>query len=134
MKNQQLSKENILKIVNLYILNKNYHLLSQVLIHLDIHSIDKEEIKEICITNNLIEPLIYIYMNNEEENFFYPIEKIDNVFLSAKEIEFVSYDGCINKGTVSAEMLQDSKQYIGHKLMWYVNICLDGERYPSKEK
>ena len=70
MKNQQLSKENILKIVNLYIKNKNYHLLSQVLIHLDIHSIDKEEIKEICITNNLIDPLIYIYMNNEEENFF----------------------------------------------------------------
>ena len=69
MKNQQLSKENILKIVNLYIKNKNYHLLSQVLIHLDIHSIDKEEIKEICITNNLIDPLIYIYMNNGRKLF-----------------------------------------------------------------
>ena len=134
IKNQQLSKENISKIVDLYIKNKNYHILSQILTHLDIHSIDKEEIKDICITNNLIDPLIYIYMNNDEENYFFPISKIYDVFLSANEIDFVSYDECINKETVPAETLQDSKQYIGHKLMWYINMCLDGERYPSKEK
>ena len=73
-------------------------------------------------------------MNNKEK-FFEPILKIYNIFLQSKEIEydkFISYENALNN--ISLFELMNSKQYIGDKLLWYINLCIDGYKYPKKEK
>ena len=133
IRNQRLSRNTISKIVELYVKKQKFNILSQILTHLDIQCINTEEIKDICSQNNLIDPLIYIYMNNDDEDYFFPIKRIYDFFLKSNMIsddKFISYSDCLNKITI--DELKDSKQYIGHKLMWYIDLCLNGEKYPSK--
>ncbi len=127
IKNQQLQQLTIHKIIDFYIKNNKFHTLSQILIHLDIQSIDVDYIKHICNQYNLITPLIYVYTNNEDEDFFYPVKKIFEIFEKAKEIRnFTSYAEAVKN--LPIEDLENSKQYIGHKLMWYINSCIQGKK------
>jgi WD40 repeat protein len=128
--NQQLQQMTISKIIDIYIKNKKFHVLSQILIHLDIQSIDIEYVKYICNQYNLITPLIYVYSNGNDEDYFYPVKKIYEVFQNAKEIKhFVSY--AESASTLSTNELENSKQYTGHKLLWYINMCLSGKKFPG---
>ena len=134
IKNQNLGQNTISKIVELYIEKKKFHILSQILTHLDIQSIDADEIKKICCEHILISPLIYIYMNSPDHEYFEPILKIYNMYLNAKEIEkeeFISYDNILQK--IPTSELEISKQYIGDKLLWYINICIDGKKFISDD-
>lgn len=127
--NQQLQQMTISKIIDLYIRNKKFHILSQILIHLDIASIDIEYVKYICNQYNLTTPLIYVYSNGNDEDYFYPIKKIFEIFEKAKEIKpFESYQDCLK--SINTSDLENSKQYIGHKLLWYINLCLNGKKFP----
>lgn len=127
IKNQQLQQLTVHKIIDFYIKNNRYHTLSQILIHLDIQSIDVDYIKHICNQYNLITPLIYVYTNNEDEDFFYPVKKIFEIFDKAKEIRnFICYSDAVKN--LPIEELENSKQYIGHKLMWYINLCISGKK------
>jgi WD40 repeat protein len=127
IKNQQLQQLTIHKIIDFYVKNSKLHALSQILIHLDIHSIDVDYIKDICNKYNLITPLIYVYTNNEEEDYFYPIKKIFEIFEKAKEIKnFTTYQEVLK--ILPLEELENSKQYIGHKLLWFINLCINGKK------
>jgi len=127
IKNQQLQQLTIHKIIDFYIKNNKLHTLSQILIHLDIQSIDVDYIKHICNQYNLITPLIYVYTNNEDEDYFYPVKKIFEIFEKAKEIRnFTSYAEAVKNLLI--EDLENSKQYIGHKLLWYINLCISGKK------
>ena len=129
--NQQLQQMTINKIIELYIKNKKFHVLSQILIHLDINSIDIEYVKYICAQYNLITPLIYVYSNGVDEDYFLPIKKIYEIFEKAsKEIKnFTTYKEAM--ATMSTTELENSKQYIGHKILWYINMCLNGKKFPN---
>ena len=134
IKNQNLGQNTISKIIELYISKKNFHILSQILTHLDIQSIDPDEIKKICCEHILISPLIYICMNSSENEFFEPIVKIFDMYKNSKEIEkdkFISYENIIQY--ISTSELEISKQYIGHKLLWYINICIEGKKFITEE-
>ena len=129
---QKIKKDTIMKIVNIYLSKNKLDILEKILTHLEISSIDFDEIKDICKKNNFLSAIIYIYMNEENENIFYPIDKIFEIFCQAKEIpkdKFISYQNAIN--TLPKEEIEKSKQYLGHKLLWYINLCIDGKRFPK---
>ena len=131
---QKIKKDTIMKIVNIYITKNKMDVLEKIFTHLEISSIDLDEIKNICKKNNFISAIIYIYMNGENENIFYPIDKIFDLFLQAKEIpkdKFISYQNVIN--TLPKEEIEHSKQYLGHKLFWYINLCIEGKRFPKND-
>ena len=131
---QKIKKDTIMKIVNIYKSKNKLDVLEKILTHLEISSIDFDEIKDICKKNNFISAIIYIYMNGEKEDIFYPIDKLFDIFLKSKEIpkdKFISYQNAIN--TLSKEELEQSKQYLGHKLFWYINLCIDGVRFPKND-
>ena len=130
IKNTQLGQITISRIISIYIKNKKYHTLSQILIHLDVQSIETEEIKYICSEHCLIPPLIYIYMNDKDENYFYPIKRIYEIYSKAIYLDdktFISYQDYLNNNSI--EELEKSKQYIGHQLLWYINLCIDGKKF-----
>lgn len=132
IKDQQFGHLTISKIINLYIEKKKIYVLSQLLTHLDIQCIDSDDIKKICVDNNLITPLIYIYMNGKNEDYFFPIQKMYEMFNKFSPIpqsKLSDYSTCLNY--VSFVDLEKSKQYIGHKLLWYINLCLSKKKFPS---
>ena len=131
---QKIKKDTIMKIVNIYQSKNKLDILEKIFTHLEISSIDFDEIKDICKKNNFISAIIYIYMNGEKEDMFYPIDKLFEVFCQSKEIpkdKFISYQNVIN--TLPKEEYEQSKQYLGHKLFWYINLCIEGIRFPKNE-
>ena len=131
---QKIKKDTIMKIVNIYKSKNKLDILEKIITHIEISSIDLDEIKDICKKNNFISAIIYIYMNGEKENIFYPIDKIFDMFSQAKEIpkdKFISYQNALN--TLPKEEIEKSKQYLGHKLFWYINLCIEGKRFPKND-
>ena len=132
---KKIKKETILKIVDIYIKKNKLETLEKILTHLDINSINLDEIKIICDKNNFISAIIYIYMNGENNDKFYPIKKIFEIYKISEYIpkdKFINYQNAIN--SISKEELIKSKQYLGHKLFWYINLCIEGNTFPKNEK
>ena len=135
MKNQNIGSDSLLKIADFYIKKNNIETLGLIFNHLNLSCFYSDKIIDICIKYKLITPLIDIYMNNNKEKYFEPILTIYKMYLQSKEIEydkFISYEDALN--TISLFELINSKQYIGDKLLWYINLCIDGYKYPKKEK
>ena len=132
---QKIRKETVMKIVDIYQKKNKLDTLENIFIHLEINSINLEEIKSICDKNNFISAIIYIYMNGENNDKFYPIEKMFENFKIAEYIpkdRFINYQNAIN--VIPKEELIKSKQYLGHKLFWYINLCIEGNKFPKNEE
>ena len=133
--NKALPKKTLRKLINLYVKQGDFHTLSKLFSQLDIKNINNDEIKDLCITHNLLNPLIYLYMNNNEGNYFFPIQKIYNKYKTATPLNFdelKGYNDCLNK--LSYIEIESSKQYLGHKLLWYINLCMKGKKYPTENE
>ena len=135
MNNQKISYETLMIIIDYYKKKNNIETLGLILKHLNLTSFDSIEMLDLFVKFKLITPLIYVYMNNKEENYFEPIIKIYDIFLNSKEIEnekFISYENALNNLPILD--IENSKQYIGDKLLWYINLCINGYKYPTNEK
>ena len=67
-------------------------------------------------------------------NFFLPISKMYKVFedkIKEKEnYEFKSYvDTYGNDDIQGINMMEESTEYIGHKLLWYIDMSLKGKKF-----
>ena len=139
--NSQLGQNITTKILNYYINIDDYISLSQILIKINTNNFEITEIKEICIKKNLFLPLIYIFFKNNEDNLFSLLEKIYNLFKKGKDISKEKYNeyknNVINNNKIDnykINTIQEIKQYLGQKLLWYIYLCLKGKKYPSEEK
>jgi hypothetical protein len=74
--NVVLSSDIILNLIELYNKNGKLDILCEMLLHINIKSIDTIAIKDKLEEMNLITPLIYLYMNGVEEDYFAPLEKM----------------------------------------------------------
>ena len=125
---QQLQQMNISKIIDIYTKSKKIEALSQILIHLDIKSMDIYHVKEICLKNNLITPLIFIYTHGIEEDFFSPILIMWKIYSEALPLEkFTNYNDLMEKYFLITD-IQNSKTFNGHKLLWYIYNCFLGKK------
>ena len=79
--NTVLSSDIILNLIELYHKNGQLDILSQMLLHINIKSIDNIEVKNKLEELYLITPLIYLYMNGEKEDYFSPLEKCSIFFI-----------------------------------------------------
>ena len=123
IKDVKMDKLTAIKMINLFIKKNNANNLNKLLLHFNINTIDVEEIKNICIKFNLIDALIYLNMNGKEKDYFFCVEKIFELFDKNNNNFFIDY----NK---NVENIENYKQFFGHKLFWYLNLCLDGKNYP----
>ena len=134
IKTFELSSDKIMKIIDLYIKNKNYDMLSHLLMHLNIKSIDNETIKLRCEQIPLLTPLMYIYNHGKDEDYFAPITKLFDQYL--KTIDITQNEPTetlytfFNKSKNISE-LKNTKQYIGYKILWYIRMCVLGKKFPN---
>ena len=132
IKDFSLNESIILKLIDLYIEKDDLNLLSQLLLHIDINSLDTPAIKKKLEELELITPLIYLYMNGKEQNYFYPIEKLNEIYQKSTPFKnFTEYHLLEN---VTIEEVLSSKQYIGHKILWYLKLCLSERKFPNIEE
>ena len=136
-----LSSDIILNLIDLYNKNGKLELLSQMLLHINIIAMDKPEIKKKLEESNLIIPLIYVYHNGKNEDYFIPLQKmfdyfssktyLDKMLIKEKEDNSINYTNAINNNSLTLKEVQNSKEYNGHRIMWYIKWCLTGKKFPN---
>ena len=128
-----------------YYLNKHKKiLLSKALLKLSANVINKPEILKILEENEIISPNIYAKIKENEDNksdYFKPIlylyslfeNKIKNMKSQNEEIKKHEYFKLMTEHDMKYynNKALSSNDYIGHKLLWYINKCLLKEEYPT---
>ena len=131
MKKFDIAEDVILDLIKIYEGKKNLDELGQILIHLNIKSIDKPNIRQKIQNLFLLSPFIYICIYGEQQDYFKPVTFIFDKFITSKEIpEFKSYKESINEKKMALNDIKKSKQYIGHKLLWYIKKTLSKKKFP----
>ena len=128
-----------------YKLKNELVLLSHLFIHINLRCLTNFTIKKIAVTDKLFSLLIFIFSNGDcYEDYFLPITKMFQAYLSIKETndkdkedkneenQFFNYcDIYGDKGIKGINEMERCKEYIGHKLLWYIEQCLKGNKYAS---
>ena len=127
----EISEEILLDIIKIYESKKQLDSLSQLLLHINIKSLDIPSVKQKIENLLLTTPLIYLYVNGKEEDYFLPVTKIYEKFLNAKEISgFTTYENLLKQQNITLVEIRESKQYVGHNLLWYITKSLTGKKFP----
>lgn len=123
----QLQQMNVSKIIDLYTKSEKIEALSQILLHLDVKSMDTDHVKEICEKKMLITPLVYLYTNLTPEDYYTPLLIMWKYFTTSKNLEkFTNYNDLMEK-FINVNELEKSKEFIGHKILWFINSCFKRE-------
>ncbi len=130
----QLSNANISNAIPFlfspYKTNDELGTFSHLLIYLNFESINQQVVKLLCFNSNLFITLIYLYSNGTDyREFFLPIVRMYNYYLSKEneDNQFLSYIDLYKK--IGLNKMQFSKEYILHKLMWYIDLSLNKKKF-----
>ena len=121
-------------------------LLSKILLKLSVNNLNRPEILKILEEKEIINPFIYAKMKERDApkiDYFKPIEYLYKIFEKRmkNEKENEIKDDKIKQEYFKLMTKHDMKyyydktvtcnDYIGHKLLWYINKCLQNEEYPK---
>ncbi|XP_074860319.1 vacuolar protein sorting-associated protein 8 homolog isoform X2 [Carettochelys insculpta] len=84
------------------------------IVHMDITSLDIQQVVLLCWENHLYDAMIYVY-NSGMNDFISPMEKLFKV---------------ISPPLSAGKSLTDEKVVMGNKLLVYISCCLAGRAYP----
>ncbi len=121
--------DNISDLYVTYKTKKELCLFSHLLVHLKYESLNNIFIKRFSINENLFTSLIYIFCNGISYiDFFLPIVKMFKAFNNMESKNNISnYIEMYRENGI--EYVEGSKEFIGHKLLWYIELCLKGKKF-----
>ena len=131
---QFIDQSTLTSLIQYYLNKGDLFKLSHLITHFSLKTLNIEFIKNICKQYNFSSGLIYIYTNSYDD-FFFPIKIMFDYFLSSKNIfeenlnEIFYSDDYVNK--ITNEKFEFSKEYLGHKILWFSNLCVKGKLYPN---
>ena len=146
--NEDLSETFLILLYKTYKCKKELVLLSHLFTHINLKSVSTPAIQKLASDENLFTLIIYTYSNGfTYEDFFIPINKMFQFYLSEEAYEFELDNENIEnseeykyfnyceiygvKGFEGINDLEKSKEYIGHKLLWYIEQSLKGNKLAS---
>ncbi|KAM7408077.1 hypothetical protein PAMA_001975 [Pampus argenteus] len=88
--------------------------LERCIVHLDVTSLDIQQVIQVCWENQLYDAMIYVF-NSGMNDYITPMEKL-----------FAVIGPPLNEG----RNLTDEEVVIGNKLLVYISCCLAGRAYP----
>ena len=130
-----ITEESLISLYTTYKSNKTLPILQHLFTHLNFNSLTSMTIKKIAFKENLFSLMILIFSNCQGyENLFLPIAKMYKVFEEKiKNTENLKYHSYIETyGTDNIKgmsMMEDSIEYIGHKLLWYIDMSIKGNKF-----
>ena len=139
VKNQVLAPTTLNLLIEFYTNKNKIYNLSQLLLHLNIKCLNCELIKKISLQYDYFSTIIYIY-TNALNDYFYPLlimyNKFNSLFINNKSnneentfMEIMKDKN--NKIPNKYETFEKTKEYLGYKIFWYINICIKGQKYPN---
>ena len=133
--NENISEESLISLYTTYKSNKSLPILQHLLTHMNYNCLFSTTIKKISFKENLFSLMILIFSNSKGyENLFLPIAKMYKVFeektKEKENYEFKSYvDTYGNDDIKGINTMEESTEYIGHKLLWYIDMSLRGNKF-----
>ena len=135
-----LPSDIILNLIDLYNKNDKLEIISQLLLHMNLITLDNPEIIEKLEELNLFIPLIYIYHNGKNEDYFIPLQKMFDFYNTKKnwtdslincEDNYINYSNALAKKLITLKEVYNSKEYNCHRILWYIKLCLTGKKFPD---
>ena len=125
----EINEDLILKLIQLYEDKKKTIVLNKLLLHIDIKSLCSPTVNSKIINDlKLLPPMINIFVNGNNPDYFKPIIEMYEIFQKAKSLNFNSYEKIIDTKNLSE--IINSKEYKGHKILWYIKKCFIKRKYP----
>ena len=142
--NMLIPSDIILNLIDFYDKNGMSDNLNHLLLHVNIKSLDNLKIKDKMEELNLTIPLIYLYLNGENPDYIIPLQKMFNYYQKAesiymllleKENNAIDYGNELNNNKeINLKKILESKEYNGHKILWYIRWILTGKKFPDEAK
>ena len=143
--NEDLSETFLIMLFKAYKSKNQLDLLSHLLIHLNLKSVSTPAIQKLASDEKLFSIIIYMHSNGfTYEDFFIPINKMFEFYLKENENEFNEnnelgddyryFNYCEiygENGFEGINQLEKSKEYVGHKLLWFIEQSLKGNKLAS---
>ena len=125
-------KNIIFDLIQFYQNNNQMEKLEHLLIHFNMKTLNNNEIKKKLQELSIISPLIFISINEKPKDYFKPVTLIYDKYTKANKLEsFTDYKDLVKNKKMDLDKIKSTKQYIGHKLLWYLQKTLDGKKFPS---
>ena len=145
----QIFEENIIKrLVIIYSDRKEYQKLGQIIKNLYLSVGNSETVgNRVTKYDTIFTGLITYYSSDKNEDYMFPARQIYSYFQSAKDIPYelylkekmdektekkifyFDYENIINNIDIDDLIL--SYQYLGSLLLWYIQLCYEGYKFPS---
>ena len=138
IKNQVLSSSTLQSLIEFYINQNKIYNLSQALLHINTKCLKNKLIKDISLQYDFFSEIIYI-CTNALNDYFYPLLLMYKKFSSIINENNNNKEGLFmkilndseNKIENKYETFENTKEYLGYKIFWYINICIKGQKYPN---
>ena len=138
-KNEKISSSTISSLFATYACRNDLCVLSHVIPHLDFESICHPFVKESAKKYRLYTTMIYLMSNSDDpEDNFKPISEMFGFFATynsnAVNREFMVNLSDYNNDYTEVykqrglNYLEQTRCFIGHKLLWYIDLCLNGKK------
>ena len=124
----EINEDLMQKLIKLYIDKKETYILNKLLLHLDIKSLCAPVVKNKIKNLSLLSPMINIFVNGDNPNYFTPVSQMYEMYRNAETLNFSSYEKIIETKNLSE--IINSKEYKGHKILWYIKKCFIKRKYP----
>ena len=131
---EELSEDSLIALFTTYKGNNELSLLSHLFSHFNIKCLMNSTIRQIALKEHLYSIMILIYSNSKNwEDYFLPVAKMYKEFetrIKQKEIKYKSYfEMCESNSIKDITNIELSTEYIGHKLLWYIDLSLKGNKF-----
>ena len=144
---EDIGIEALTSLYGAYKIKNELVLLSHLFTHINFDCLNNFMIKRLAIKENLFNLIIFIFSNGQcAEDFFFPISKMFMTYSQKfraetdkgknektdknDENENISfYDSFIKRGMKGINEMENCKEYIAHKLLWYIEMSLKGKKY-----
>ena len=142
--NTHHNKVSLVQMINEYIYMKQLYKLSKLLPHLPLEYINQKETLDLCTKYHFTTTFIVIHNGLQKCNILLPFIQIFDAFVQAKE-EFnnnnenvndpndINFYSLYKQKDIPNEIFEHSKEYLGHKLFWYIRLILNNQTFPNKE-
>ena len=133
---EELSEDSLIALYTTYKGNNELSLLSHLFSHFNFNSLSNSTIKKIAFKEHLFSIMILIYSNSQNwEDYFLPVAKMYKTFESKikkenENIKFKPYiEMCDSNSIKDINKIELSTEYVGHKLLWYIDMTLKGNKF-----
>lgn len=133
----EMTEDVVYEMIEYYMAEKKGYSLSKMLLHLSPDVLTPIKVRQSIQEHDLVNAFIYLSMNAKDfdqnvENYFKPIEYLFSFFMNKEpNLKYTTFIMTKDEDLYSDDIIK-SKQYFGHRLLWYCSFCLNGDKYPDK--